>query len=443
MFYSYDGAGNRLTEVWKDAQNLTVESFNYAYNTGNYLVSRGSEIFETGLYGQMTSRTEAGVATTYAYNPMRMMKEASEAGVTLAKYEYDALGRRIISWLDDEWRTVSLWSGNDSIYEIRQEWTTPPPNPPTETITRYVAVNGQYLAKLVGGPIAMQPFFHHTDIVGTVRAVTDSSGVVVARYAYEPFGSLTTASELVDGELHRFTGKSSDLETDLSYFNARYYDPAIGRFTSSDPAKDGLNWYQYCNGNPIVSIDQNGKQYTNYSEAGMSIGMVAGALIGGARAARESYDTTGHVNLGKALLGAVDGAARFGMLGYSLGTLIDATIAAADAYEFVRSWDKWGVTKDGVHQGDKHFFDYNLWAKGRIGDIADELGEKPFTFDEAGFIRFTQCAERVKSIGVRKILENDRIAYFSGRIVVITMNGLLQTMFYNGGNIGNYMSNIK
>ena len=175
VLYSYDGAGNRLTEVWKDAQNLTVESFNYAYNPGNYLASKGQESFSTGSYGQMTSRTEAGVATTYAYNPMRMMKEASEAGVTLAKYEYDALGRRIISWLDDEWRTVSLWSGNDSIYEIRQEWTTPPPNPPTETITRYVAVNGQYLAKLVGSYNSTQKYFHHTDIVGTVRAVPTSA----------------------------------------------------------------------------------------------------------------------------------------------------------------------------------------------------------------------------------------------------------------------------
>ena len=175
VLYSYDGAGNRLTEIWKDTQNLTVESFNYAYNPGNYLASKGQENFNTSSFGQMTSRAEAGVATTYAYNPMWMMKEASEAGVTLAKYEYDALGRRIISWLDDEWRTVSLWSGNDSIYEIRQEWTTPPPNPPTETITRYVAVNGQYLAKLVGSYNSTQKYFHHTDIVGTVRAVPTSA----------------------------------------------------------------------------------------------------------------------------------------------------------------------------------------------------------------------------------------------------------------------------
>ena len=114
--------------------------------------------------------------------------------------------------------------------------------------------------------------------MGTMRAVTDIYGAVVARYAYEPFGSLTTASGLVDGELHRFTGKPSDLETSLSYFNARYYDPTLGRFTSSDPAKDGLNWYQYCNGNPIVNIDQDGEAVTNV--VGLVVGAGGGALLG-------------------------------------------------------------------------------------------------------------------------------------------------------------------
>ncbi len=187
---------------------------------------------------------------------------------------------------------MSLWSGNDSIYEVRQEWTTPPPNPPTETITRYVAVNGQYLAKLVGGPIAMQPFFHHTDIVGTVRAVTDISGAVIARYAYEPFGSLTTASGVVDGELHRFTGKPSDLETSLSYFNARYYDPALGRFMSSDPAKEGLNWFVYCNGNPLMFIDQNGK-FT----IGVGACIFAAAGIRGAVTVTFVIDSKGSIGL--------------------------------------------------------------------------------------------------------------------------------------------------
>ena len=37
------------------------------------------------------------------------------------------------------------------------------------------------------------------------------------------------------------------------YFNARYYDPSMGRFITEDPARDGINWYVYCGNNPLVT----------------------------------------------------------------------------------------------------------------------------------------------------------------------------------------------
>ena len=40
---------------------------------------------------------------------------------------------------------------------------------------------------------------------------------------------------------------------------ARYYDPAIGRFISEDPARDGLNWYGYCDANPVNLVDPEGR----------------------------------------------------------------------------------------------------------------------------------------------------------------------------------------
>jgi len=33
----------------------------------------------------------------------------------------------------------------------------------------------------------------------------------------------------------------------------------LGRFVSQDPSKNGMNWFAYCNNNPVNYIDANGK----------------------------------------------------------------------------------------------------------------------------------------------------------------------------------------
>ncbi len=58
-----------------------------------------------------------------------------------------------------------------------------------------------------------------------------------------------------------YTGKQLDDPTGLYYFNARYYDPNLGRFISEDSAKDGANWYSYCSNNPLKYVDPSGKVY--------------------------------------------------------------------------------------------------------------------------------------------------------------------------------------
>jgi len=42
------------------------------------------------------------------------------------------------------------------------------------------------------------------------------------------------------------------------YIRARYYSPANGRWTSEDPARDGTNWYVYCDNNPVTFVDPSG-----------------------------------------------------------------------------------------------------------------------------------------------------------------------------------------
>jgi len=40
---------------------------------------------------------------------------------------------------------------------------------------------------------------------------------------------------------------------------ARFYDPTIGRWIQRDPILSGVNWWVYCENDPVNQVDPNGK----------------------------------------------------------------------------------------------------------------------------------------------------------------------------------------
>ena len=74
----------------------------------------------------------------------------------------------------------------------------------------------------------------------------------------------------------RYCGEYFDVESGAYYLRARYYDPSIGRFTQEDPAKDGLNWYSYTGGNPVLFIDPTGHAVEDAYPRGMGSGVYGG-----------------------------------------------------------------------------------------------------------------------------------------------------------------------
>lgn len=109
----------------------------------------------------------------------------------------------------------------------------------------------------------------HTDILGSVRLITDGSGNVLNRYDYLPFGQEWQTQHPNYPNAVRFAGRERDTETGsgafsaLDYFMARYYQSQAGRFTTVDPGHVGgnilnpqsLNGYSYALNNPLRFVD--------------------------------------------------------------------------------------------------------------------------------------------------------------------------------------------
>mgnify|MGYP001561578508 CR=1 FL=1 len=93
---------------------------------------------------------------------------------------------------------------------------------------------------------------------------------MVQLYDYYPYGSELLDSQPTGASVpseHSFTDKELDDDLGLYYFEARWYDSDIGRFSSQDPAQldnrvfkliqdpQSLNFYAYSRNNPMNLVD--------------------------------------------------------------------------------------------------------------------------------------------------------------------------------------------
>jgi RHS repeat-associated protein len=111
------------------------------------------------------------------------------------------------------------------------------------------------------------------DAQGSLIALTDNSGNVLARYAYDPWGKRVAAinwnySPTYTPTLNIDRGYTMHEHLDefgLINMNGRVYDPAVAQFLSPDPyIQDAGNWlnynrYAYCYNNPMRYVDPDGE----------------------------------------------------------------------------------------------------------------------------------------------------------------------------------------
>jgi len=99
--------------------------------------------------------------------------------------------------------------------------------------------------------------------MGSVRGLSDASGNVVDTYSYDAYGMLLdkTGSTI---NPYRYRGEQFDPETDSYYLRARYYQPDVGRFLTTDAVEGFMtaplsrHRYLYGEGDPVNSRDPSG-----------------------------------------------------------------------------------------------------------------------------------------------------------------------------------------
>jgi RHS repeat-associated protein len=113
------------------------------------------------------------------------------------------------------------------------------------------------------------------DHLGSLRLAVDGpTGTVVSAGDYQPYGGgqRRTAPTGTD---FGFTDQRLDAATGLYNYNARLYDPALGRFYGTDPAGEYASPYLYVGNDPLGFTDPDGRWAIPLTLARMRFGLGA------------------------------------------------------------------------------------------------------------------------------------------------------------------------
>lgn len=207
LSYGYDAHGNMTTKAG-------VTSY---YNDANHVhavTSYGADTLSYDNNGNMLTHNGGGISRSFVYDIENRLKQYTQNSV-VTTYKYDEEGSRI--------RKTSGGITTDYVGELYEEDTT-------GTIRHHIFVNGDRVATVTDGTAT----FIHQDHLGSTSVKTNAAGLLADKADYRPYGEFNTHQQSSDEEGYYFTDQHHDTESELYYYNARYYNPELGRFLTAD-----------------------------------------------------------------------------------------------------------------------------------------------------------------------------------------------------------------
>lgn len=234
--YAYDAAGNRKS--WTDNPAHLV-----SYDAANRLLSDGRFTYDYDDEGRLLTRTArgSGAATSFEWNGLgQLVRVVPQSGAAIT-YSYDALGRRIETAVGGD-ATRTVFSGDNPL--LRYHGST--------LRARYDnGLGADGTLSVTQGSRTQYPL---AESGGTVTALSDSSGAVTDRFAFDSFGNAAAGQGATLSDA--FHGFELD-PIGLYDARARTYDPGTGRFISEDPLASE-NAYPYAVNAPDRISDPSG-----------------------------------------------------------------------------------------------------------------------------------------------------------------------------------------
>lgn len=309
--YSHDNNGNRTGMV-----DATGNHTSYNYDQANRLTSSsGPPLSAADTTGAVSE------SATYTYNGdgLRVGKKATLNGVGL-NFSF-------------------TWDISESVPAVLSDGTNSYIYGPGGTPIEQISISGTVT-------------YLHTDRLGSVRALTNTTGIVTGTTNYTPYGQTINPTGATSPL--GFNGQYTDPETGLIYLRARYYDPQNGQFLTVDPAVSITGQpYAYAGNNPVTNMDPLGLWgwADTWDVVGLaSVGLAIVALTATGVGAASDFVTAGaEAAMGADLAASMTAEAGAGAAEAS--EIADAASVAARAARIAQAASKVGNIADAGAKG--------------------------------------------------------------------------------------------
>ncbi len=241
--YAYSPTGNLMSATYNGVAWVYVYPNSGAGSVRPHAVSGLSNgwSYQYDANGNQTQRTVAAGTYVLTYNVENQLVRVS--GPATAAFGYDGDGKLVTATTSG---TTTFYVGN--YYEKTGS-----------TVRKYYYHGGRRVAMRENGVLS----WLLTDQLGSTAMTLTASAGITGELRYKAYGE-TRYTYGTTSTKYRFTGQREESTIGLYFYNARWYDAALGRFAQADAVvpepgdPQALNRYSYVSNNPLKLTDPSG-----------------------------------------------------------------------------------------------------------------------------------------------------------------------------------------